>query len=103
MEVTLNRHIKITPVMRGGKPRITGTHIRVADAAIMYLRMGQPLELIAGKYNLPLAAVYTAIAYYYDHKAEIDRQIQEDESFADSFMRNNPSCLQEKLKALRSE
>ena len=103
MEVTLNRHIEITPEVGGGKPRITGTRITVADAAIMYLRMGQPLELIAGKYNLPLAAVYTAIAYYYDHKAEIDRQIQEDESFADSFRQNHPSRLQEKLKALRGE
>jgi uncharacterized protein (DUF433 family) len=103
MEVTLNRHIEITPGVRSGKPRLAGTRITVADVAIMYLRMGQSLEEIAGKYQLSLAAVYAAIAFYYDHKELIDCQIQDDEAFVDAFMRNNPSKLQEKLKTLRGE
>jgi uncharacterized protein (DUF433 family) len=65
MEVTLNQHIEITPGVRSGKPRIAGTRITVADVAIMYLRMGQSLEEIAGKYQLPLAGVYAAIAFYH--------------------------------------
>ena len=103
MEITLNRHIEMTAEVRGGKPRIAGTRITVADVVIMYLRMGQPLELIAGKYNLPLASVYAAMAYYYDCKAEIERQIQEDEAFVDASMLNHSSRLQEKLKALKGE
>lgn len=103
MEVTLNRHIEITLGVRSGKPRIAGTRITVADLVIMYLRMGQSLEEIAGKYQLSLAAVYAAIAFYYDHKALIDQQIQDDEAFVEAFMRNNPSRLQEKLKGLRGE
>jgi uncharacterized protein (DUF433 family) len=103
MEVTLNQHIEITPEIRRGKPRLAGTRITVADVAIMYLRMGQSLEEIAGKYQLSLAAVYAAIAFYYDHKALIDRQIQDDDAFVDVFMLNNPSRLQEKLNALRGE
>jgi uncharacterized protein (DUF433 family) len=103
MEVTLNQHIEITPGVRSGKPRIAGTRISVADVAIMYLRMGQSLEEIAGKYQLPLAGVYAAIAFYYDHKELIDRQIQDDQAFVEAFQRNNPSKLQEKLKALRGE
>ncbi|MGL5941704.1 MAG: DUF433 domain-containing protein [Waterburya sp.] len=103
MEITLNRHIEITPGVRSGKPRLAGTRITVADVAIMYLKMGQSLEEIAGKYQLSLAAVYAAIAFYYDNKALVDRQIQDDEAFVDAFMRNNPSRLQEKLKALRGE
>jgi hypothetical protein len=71
--------------------------------AIMYLRMGQSLEEIAGKYQLPLAGVYAAIAFYYDHKQSIDRQIQDDRVFVEAFQQNNPSKLQEKLKALRGE
>lgn len=101
MEITLNRHIELTPEVRGGKPRIAGRRITVADVASMHLRMGQSLELIAGKYDLPLAAVYAAMAYYYDHKAAIDRQMQEDEAFADAFMQSHPSRLQEKLRALQ--
>lgn len=103
MEVALNRHIEITPGVRSGKPRIAGTRITVADVAIMYLRMGQSLVEIAGKYQLSLAAVHAAIAFYYDHKALIDQQIWDDEAFVEAFMRNNPSRLQEKLKTLRGE
>ena len=103
MEVKLNRHIDITPDVRGGKPRIAGTRITVADVVIMHRRMGQSLEEIAGKYNLSLAALYAAMAYYYDNQAEIDQSIQDDVAFVDAFMRNNPSRLQEKLKALKGE
>lgn len=69
----------------------------------MYLRMGQSLEEIAGKYQLSLAGVYAAIAFYYDHKADIERQIQEDEALVEAFRRNNPSKLRQKLKALSGE
>jgi uncharacterized protein (DUF433 family) len=100
MEVVLDKHIEITPDMRGGKPRIVGTRITVSDVVLMNLRLGQSLEEIAGKYDLPLAAVYAAIAYYHDHRAEVDRTIEEDVAFAEAFRRNNPSLLQEKLKAL---
>ena len=103
MKVTLNQHIEITSGVRGGKPRIAGTRMTVADIAILYLRMGQPLDLIAGKYNLPIASVYAAMSYYYDHRDEIEQSIQEDESFADSLQSNYPSRLQAKLKELHSE
>lgn len=103
MKATLNPYIEITPNTRKGKPRVAGSRITVAEIVIMYLRMGQSLELIAGKYHLPLAAVYGAMAFYYENKAEIDLKIEEDEAFADSFRAANPSRLQEKLKAFRNE
>ena len=101
MEAVLDRYIEITPNMRGGKPRLANTRITVADIVLMHLRLGQSLEEIAGKYDLSLAAVYTAMAFYYDHRAEIDSAIEEDLAFAEAFRHNNPSPLQEKLKALR--
>jgi uncharacterized protein (DUF433 family) len=100
MESVLDKHIEITPDVRGGKPRITNTRITVADIVLMHLRLGQSLEEIAGKYDLPLAAIYAAIAYYYDHRLVIDQSIEEDVAFAEAFRRDNPSPLQEKLKAL---
>ena len=102
MEAVLDRHIEITPDVRGGRPRIAGTRITVADIVIMHLRLGQSLEEIAGKYDLDLADVYAALAYYYDHRSEIDEGIEADEAFAEAFRRNNPSLLQAKLRALHS-
>lgn len=103
MDIALNQHIEVTPGVRGGQPRIAGRRITVADVVIMYLRMGQSLEEIASTYDLSLASVYAAIAYYYDHKAGIDQQIREDEAFVAAFKQNNPSPLQAKLKALKGE
>jgi len=86
--------------VRGGKPRLAGTRITVDDVALMHLRLGQALEEIAGNYDLPLAAVYAAIAYYYEHRAEIDLRIEADKSFAEAFRHNNPSPLQAKLRRM---
>lgn len=102
MEVVLDHHIKIIPDVRGGRPHIAGTRIAVADVVIMHLRMGQSLEEIAGKYDLDLAGVYAAMAYYYDHRSEIDGSVEADQAFAEAFRHNNPSLLQAKLRALHS-
>jgi len=102
MEAVLDGHIEITPDVRGGRPRITGTRITVADIVIMHLRLGKSLEEIAGKYNLDLAGTHAAMAYYYDHRSEIDGSIEADEAFAEAFRHNNPLLLQAKLRALRS-
>jgi hypothetical protein len=47
-----------------------------------------------------LADVYAALAYYYDHRSEVDGSIEADEAFAEAFRRNNPSLLQAKLNEL---
>ena len=100
MELELDKHIEVTSGTRGGKPRVAGTRITVEDIVLMHLRLALPLVEIASKYDLPLAAVHTAMAYYYDHRDDIDRSIEEDEALAEAFRRNNSSLLQEKLGAL---
>jgi uncharacterized protein (DUF433 family) len=102
MEVVLDHHIEVTPGVRGGRPRIIGTRFTIADVVIMHLRMGQSLEEIAGRYDLGLADLYAAMAYYYDHREEIDRSIAADEAFAEAFRRSSPSSLQARLRALQS-
>ncbi len=99
MAAVLDGYIELTPDVRGGKPRLSGTRLTVADVVVLHRRLGQALEEIAGKYDLALSAVYAAMAYYYDHRAEIDRSIEEEAAFAEAFRHNNPSLLQEKLKA----
>ena len=81
----LNTHIEQTPGTRSGRPRVAGTRITVDDLVIMHFHLRQPLEQIAGKYKLPLAAVHAAMAYYFDHKAEIDAQIAADDAFVEAF------------------
>jgi YgiT-type zinc finger domain-containing protein len=49
-----------------------------------------------------LADVYAALAYYYDHRSEIDRSIEADKAFGEAFRGNNPSLLQAKLNELTS-
>jgi uncharacterized protein (DUF433 family) len=102
MEIVLDHHIEITPDVRGGRPHITGTRITVADIVIMHLRLGQSLEEIAGKYDLDLAGVYAAMAYYHDHRSEINGSIEADQAFAEAFRHSNPSLLQARLRALQS-
>src|SRR5215216_1900552 len=103
MAIALDRYIEITPDVRGGRPRVADTRMTVADVALMYLRLGQSLEEIAGKYDMSLAALYAAMAYYYDHQEEIDRSIVEDRAFAETFRQNNLSPLRAKLQAIKHD
>ena len=96
-------HIERNANIRSGKPHLSGTRLTVADVVLMHLRLGQSLEEIAGKYNLSLATVYAAMAYYYDHREEIDDSIEDDSAFAEAFQRGNSSPLKEKLKALAGD
>jgi uncharacterized protein (DUF433 family) len=100
MGASMSNYIEITNGVRGGKPRLAGTRITVADVVLMHRRLGRALEEIAGTYDLPLAAVYAAMSFYYDHKDEIDQSLDEEEALAEAFKKDNPSRLREKLEAL---
>lgn len=102
-EAVLERHIEVTPGVCGGQPRIAGRRITVSDVVILHFKMGKSIEEIASEYNLSLADVYAALAYYFDHQEEIDRRIEEDRDFGEAFRKQNPSLLQERLKGLRGE
>jgi uncharacterized protein (DUF433 family) len=69
--------ISTNPAVRGGRPCIAGTSLEVTVIAIAKIVHGQTPEEIAADYNLSLPQVYAALAYYYDHKEEIDATIQE--------------------------
>jgi uncharacterized protein (DUF433 family) len=99
--VVLDKHILVNTKVRNGKPSIAGTRITVADIVMMHLRLGQSLEEIAGKYDLSFSAVYAAMAFYHDHREEIDASIEADRAFVSAFQQNNPSLLREKLNTLK--
>ena len=64
------------PDIRSGRPYLVGTTVTVADVAIIRLYHGLDAEGIADWYGLSLPQTYAALAYYYDHKPEIDEQIR---------------------------
>lgn len=92
-ETTLNKHIEITPDVAGGKPRIVGHRITVQNIVVWHERMGLSADEIATEYNLSLADVYAALAYYYDHRAEIDESIQADNLFVEELRKANPTKI----------
>ncbi len=65
------------PDVRGGRPCIAGTGIRVLDIVAAMLFHDQTPAEIAEAYALSLAQVHAALAYYYEHKAEIDADLRE--------------------------
>ena len=94
---TIALHIEVTPGVAGGKPRIAGHRITVQNIVIWHERLGMSADEVATEYGLSLADVYAALAYYYDHREEIDRSIREDTEFIAELRRRTPSVLREKL------
>ena len=104
-EAVLDRHIvgmasiPVTPGVAGRKPRIAGHRITVQNIVIWHERMGLSADEIASEYDLSLSEVYAALAYYYDHRAEIDQSIRDERAFVEELRRMTPSKLPEKLRA----
>ena len=65
------------PQVRGGRPVIAGTGICVSDIAAATVFHQQTPDEIALGYKLSPAQVHAALAYYYQHKAEIDDEIRQ--------------------------
>ena len=80
-------HIEITPGTCAGKPRIAGHRIRVQDIMLWTEEGRSADEIVADFPQLSLGDVYAALAYYHDHREQIDRDIREDEEF---FQRVKP-------------
>jgi len=77
--------ISTDPSVRSGRPCIAGTRIEVNALVIEHLFNQRPIEEIAANYRLTLAQVHAALAYYYEHKAELDAVMREQDRFAEEF------------------
>lgn len=96
--LTATQHIVATPNVAGGKPRINGHRIKVQDVAVWHERLGMSADEIAFEYDLAPAQVHAALVYYFDHRAEIERSLAEDQEYADSLRRQFPSKVKERLR-----
>src|SRR5260221_11041781 len=69
--------ITSNPKVRSGAPCSAGTGLRVTDVVIASMFHLQTPDEIAADYGISLAQVYAALAYYYEHKAELDEDVRE--------------------------
>ena len=95
---SLDQRIIRTPDICGGKPRVAGHRITVQNIAIWHDRLGWSADEIASEYDLELADIYAALAYYFAHREEIDQSIREGKAFVEEMRRKTPSKLEEKLQ-----
>jgi uncharacterized protein (DUF433 family) len=73
------RNIEQDPARCGGQPVVTNTRIRVATILTCY-RQGMRVEEIIQQYpDLRPADVHDALAFTYDHLAEIEAQLAADD------------------------
>lgn len=59
-----------------GSPYVIGTGVKVANIAAYALVHNWSVEKIAEEFELTPAQIHAALAYYYDHQAEIDAAVK---------------------------
>ena len=92
---TNSERIVVTPGTCGGKPRIAGHRVKVADVAVWHERMGiAPEEIVANWPSLTLDEVNAALEYYRLHRERIDADIREAEEFGEKFFAGKLSLLE---------
>src|SRR3972149_11060845 len=69
-------YIESTSKIAGGSPIIKGTRITVRTIA-GYYQMGMSVdEILTTLQHLSPSQVHSALAYYFDHQQEIDRELE---------------------------
>lgn len=86
-----------------GIARVDEANTKVTEIALDVLAHGwSPQEIHVNHPHLSLAQIHSALAYYYDHQPELDRQIEEDFAKAESIRHEQgDSPLRKRLAALR--
>jgi uncharacterized protein (DUF433 family) len=76
-------HITKDPKVCGGKACIDGTRITVKDIVCLHEEGKAPEQMLdAFGSPLTLGQVHSALAYYYDHKDEIDASFADEDELA---------------------
>jgi uncharacterized protein (DUF433 family) len=99
MSTVSNPYVETTA---DGHARIRGTGFKVRMLAEEHLITGaDAMELQRGHPQLTLSQVYGGLAYYYDHKEEFDREIDELRELAERMQaEQGESLLARKLRAI---
>jgi uncharacterized protein (DUF433 family) len=69
-----------------GIARVAGTRLKVTHLVMDKMANGSTAEQMRESYpHLSLAQIHAAMSYYYDHKTEMDAQIDESLRLADEY------------------
>ncbi len=91
MDTTIHEHIEIVEGAGGPKAVIKGHRIRVVNIAVWHeQRRMSPFEIVHEYPTITVADVYAALAYYWDHRIELEIKMAEDDLFVAEMMRQNP-------------
>ncbi len=88
MPVVAIEHIEVDDQ---GVAKIVGTRSKVRQIVIDTMNGYTPQKIHEAYPHLSLAQIHAALAYYYDHKAEIDAEIEAGSRFADEMRSKNPN------------
>ncbi|EDN67902.1 protein containing DUF433 [Beggiatoa sp. PS] len=82
-------------------PIIAGTKIKVVEIVLDKIAYGwSPEEIHFQHPHLTLGQIYSALAYYCDHQAEVEQDIERRLKFVDQLQKNRvPSAIKTRLKA----
>ncbi|MDL1876023.1 DUF433 domain-containing protein, partial [Cytophagia bacterium CHB2] len=71
-------HISRRKDIHGGKPSVRDMNLSVRAIVIYVLRLGMTAEELAQSFpGLTLSQIHSALSYYYDHKQQIDKEIEQ--------------------------
>jgi uncharacterized protein (DUF433 family) len=96
----IRKHIEIVQGAGGPKAVIAGRRIRVEDVVIWHVKLGMsPDEIVDAHPTITLADVHAALAYYWDNRDDLERQIAEGRAFVEELRRSaGEGPLAEKLR-----
>lgn len=88
-------HIERDPSVCGGVPHVKGTRITVSLIAreAESFRMS-PDEIIAAHPHLTLAQVHSALAYFYDHRTDVENLMEASEQIEVDLRARFPARVQ---------
>ena len=89
-------HLDQDPDSSGGEPRVAGSGVRVYSIWVLG-RAGWPPEKISQEYDIPLGAVFSALAYAADHPQEMKSCLDEDQHAVAEFQ--DKGVVHPKLRA----
>ncbi len=85
MPVVATRHEHIT-INKNNVPMIAGTNIKVVEVVLDKIAYGwSPEEIHFQHPHLTLGQIHSALAYYWDHQEEIDRDIEQRLEFVEKL------------------
>lgn len=94
MPTVVIEHIEIDD---RGTARIAGTRMRVINIVCDTMNGLTPAQIQEGYPDLSLAQIHAALAYYYDHKQEIDAKIDAEVREVETLRRQSKQPSRQEL------